>query len=148
MTIEEVVETNLSGITADGKPFEFLHGPKAHLNVKADNLKNKNIAWLAYPIKSIDALLATGYIEAAYPVQILFACKSRLDMSQDQQKELIALMRTAARKFLINCQNDKDNVRSVKNSERLNVQNLTDTCVSGCYLTVTITPFDESSVCP
>lgn len=144
MTIIEIVSTHVSALTTAG--FSFIHGPKAYMNLKVDE-QALPVAWLGYPIVSEDTITASGYIEPSYNLQILFANKTQLDNTPEQQQVIIQQMRTAAREFILRLQADNDNVRRVSGVRRADIQNITDVPLSGCYLTITIIPFDESSNC-
>lgn len=143
MTIVEYIET-----IATALGMTFVHGTKAWQNLNDEKTEGENgFLYLDEPITSNDTLHQSGFIEAAYPLKMLFLKKNNLGDDPDALQTPIQAMRTQARKAIITMQNDKDNVRFVTNASRVDVMNVMDMNLSGCILEVTVTPRDNSSIC-
>lgn len=127
----------------DGSPL-FYSGFKSYQNLQ--DVEQFPVIYLDEPLTSIDELKQTGYIQAVYQVDMFFGNKTELDNTQLEHDVVINAMRELARQFIIACQND-ERIRFIKNAKRTNIINLFDLNLSGCFLTIELTPYNDDGRC-
>jgi hypothetical protein len=143
-TIESIV--GALPIEANGSTYPtFVHGEKSWQNLVADEIQDV-IVFLDEPITCNDQLKQGGYIEEEYPLSMLFVNKTELDYTPAQHRVIIDAMMTLSKRFLLRLQANS-NIRSVKNSVRIEVTNIFDVNLSGVILKVLVVPFNEDGAC-
>jgi hypothetical protein len=143
-TIESIV--GALPITAGGSTYPtFVHGEKSWQNLQADEIQNV-VVFLDEPITSNDVLTQGGYIEEEYPLSMLFVNKTELDFTPDQHRVIIDAMRELSKRFILRLQANS-NVRSVKNSIRVDVTNIFDVNLSGVILKIVVVPYNSDGAC-
>lgn len=145
ITEVDIVQVVKENVLALSTPCAWAHGTKALQNVFADEEKFP-LCYLEEPIESNDTITQGGLIQPVYPLVFCFAKKIELDATTDEQRAVIVPMRVLAKELLLRFQADK-RIIFVQNSRRLDVMNIFDVNCSGCFLFVTLTPRDASSIC-
>jgi hypothetical protein len=78
---------------------------------------------------------------------MLFADKSEIDWTPEQHQVVILEMRALAKRF-INRLVASPLIRSVRPTvTRVDIKNLFDKNISGCFLRITIVPLNDDSAC-
>lgn len=144
MTIIEILKA-VSGCL-DGPPM-FIHGTESYHNLVSDNINLDNkVVYVDEPIISDDDLKQGGYYEERYDVKMLFLGRSQLDWNSEQQQEIISQCRALRKKFIHELEKNED-VRFIDNIRTTDVMNVLDVNLSGCMVTLYVTPLNPEGYC-
>jgi hypothetical protein len=123
----------------------FVSGWKRWQNIAIDNLLT-DVVILDTPLRSNDTLTRGSYTEENYVINIAFFRKSELDYTPEQHEIIVDVMRGVKEKFIYALRQD-ERIRNVTNASTQDVFNAFNVNLSGCLLTITVTPYGTYSKC-
>ena len=141
--IQEIVEALEYGSPSQSPV--FVSGWKGWQNLAIDDLLN-DVVLLDTPLRSNDTLTRGIYTEENYTINIAFFRKSEIDYTPEEHEVIVDVMRGVKEKFIYALRQDS-RIRNVTNASTQDVFNAFNVNLSGCLLTITVTPFGTYSKC-
>lgn len=148
MTVKEVIAQIVSNIVIGDSPEAvpaFFYGTDAEKNLEGDGGTFPAI-FLDTPVSSEFELLQSGYVQETNPVVLFFCDKIKFDATPAQQELLIREQKQIVKKFIALAQNHEA-IREIGVATGEEVFNVFDVNVSGILLKVSITIFNDDSIC-
>lgn len=122
----------------------FYHGEQFEQNTQDD--ATLPIVYLEHPLKANDKLLPQGQQEPTYTLNVFFLDRSSLDMTIAQRQVIVDGMHALKRKFIVKLMNDA-RVKSINSITHVEVYNVLDINLDGLWCTLSLTLYDNASVC-
>lgn len=150
MIIQDFIADIVSQMTVEGSTPSvaptFVHGDKGWQNLLVDEITN-DVILLDEPVISNDSYKQSGLLEETYNTSMLFLTKGNLDNKPEDDKPLIARMRRLRKKYI-----DKLSASALLKDKNFNIRtidvvNVFNVALTGCWVTMTITPIETQSRC-
>lgn len=115
-------------------PPEFLHGTRFLNNLKDDVDLGDGVIYLDEPIRSVDSLRQSGYLEEKYLLSLFFGKKGAIDNTPEQVQTIVQACREMRREFIYRLQ-QRDETKAIENINSVDVYQLFDAHLSGVLIT-------------
>lgn len=122
----------------------FIHGWKGWQNLVADEITNE-VVFLDEPVQSNDSF-SGNYLEESYVISLVFLSKNELDDSPEQILPIVDSQRIQRNKFIYLLKKN-EKVRNIASIRTTDLFNVFDVNLSGVKLDLTVTLFNDNSIC-
>ena len=145
MTIRELIEDVVSGITVGLDTFQFYHADKSWQNLISDEA-NFPLVYLDNPIKWRYSFTSGSVLEREYDLKLFIAYKTELDFNPDEHVTEIEKAVACCQK-IINSLRFNPEIKNIKDVGGFEIINAFDVNVSGVLLYMTVYHRNSDSIC-
>lgn len=144
MTIEDLIEDIVSGLTANGVDYEFLSSEESYANALSDEFTNPMI--LLLPVVYDAEIKTGGHWSEVSECMIIVTFKSNLDDNPTKQREYVEKAKLAIKEIILKI-DDNEDVTNLKMNKIRPLLNFTDVNRSGASIDFTFELRNNTSVC-